>query len=367
MKANIFANFEKAIHDEWSKDNSFKKSVDRNRSNSKKSHETINHENKESFLRLLSSFIFNHKNNKTNKQQNSNAKNGTKEYVFFDGPPFANGLPHYGHLLTGYIKDVYARYHTMKGELVERRFGWDCHGLPAEMSVEKKLVGDEIKIKNNNNNQDKNSCNTINNKSETNKKNKNEEYRKFSGGRQDIKDFGIENFNNLCRQDVIKYTNEWREYVTKQGRWVDFDNDYKTMELPYMESVMWAFSELYKKGLIYEDYRVMPYSWKCQTPVSNFETRMDNAYRQHESKSVYLKFKLKKIPDFIQKAFQNCNEAFILAWTTTPWTLPSNLALAVNKDIQYTAFEADNKIYICAEQQKDKMRKMLGLDNEKIR
>ena len=207
-----------------------------------------------------------------------------KEYVFFDGPPFANGLPHYGHLLTGFIKDIYARYHTMKGEKVERRFGWDCHGLPAEMGVEKTLTKNEVEIID-----------------EDGKK------KKFSGGKQDIKHLkpdtkrsqingfdGIEEFNKLCREDVQRYTSEWKEYVNKQGRWVDFDGGYKTMETPYMESVMWAFSELYKKGLIYEDYRVMPYSWKCQTPVSNFETKMDNAYRQHESKSVYLKFRLKK-------------------------------------------------------------------------
>ena len=126
-----------------------------------------------------------------------------------------------------------------------------------------------------------------------------------------------------------------------------------------MESVMWAFSELYKKGLIYEDYRVMPYSWKCQTPVSNFETKMDNAYRKHESKSVYVKFKLKKIPDFIQKTFPNCNQAFLVAWTTTPWTLPSNLAIAVNSNIDYTAFEKDGDIYICASLLKEKVKKMI--------
>ncbi len=342
MEASIFANFEKKIHDDWKKDDSFKKSVEKNRGK---------------------------KNDKTSNEKNKSSKKDSKtnEYVFFDGPPFANGLPHYGHLLTGYIKDAYARYHTMKGELVERRFGWDCHGLPAEMSVEKKLVSDEVRITSNNSDDNKDSNKEHNNKDNSKKNSEDKKDRKFAGGRQDIKDFGIENFNNLCHQDVVKYTNEWREYITKQGRWVDFDNDYKTMELPYMESVMWAFSELYKKGLIYEDYRVMPYSWKCQTPVSNFETRMDNAYRQHESKSVYLKFRLKKIPDFIQKTFSNCNEAYMLAWTTTPWTLPSNLALAVNKDIRYTAFEANNKIYICALEQKDKMRKMLGVDDESIK
>ena len=272
------------------------------------------------------------------------------EYVFFDGPPFANGLPHYGHLLTGFIKDIYARYHTMKGEKVERRFGWDCHGLPAEMGVEKTLVSNGVEI-----------IDTDGKK------------RTFSGGKQDVKHLkpntnissvdgfeGIEEFNKLCREDVQKYTSEWKNYVNKQGRWVDFDGGYKTMETPYMESVMWAFSELYKKGLIYEDYRVMPYSWKCQTPVSNFETKMDNAYRQHESKSVYLKFKIKKIPDFIKKTFPDCDSAYLVAWTTTPWTLPSNLAIAVNSGIEYVAFEVKNKVYVCANNQKDKVIKMLS-------
>lgn len=278
-------------------------------------------------------------------EKNSN----NKEYVFFDGPPFANGLPHYGHLLTGFIKDIYARYHTMKGERVERRFGWDCHGLPAEMGVEKALTSNNVKITDENGRQ-----------------------RIFSGGKQDIKHLkpndnksnvdgfnGIEEFNRLCREDVQKYTKEWKNYVNKQGRWVDFDGGYKTMETPYMESVMWAFSELYKKGLIYEDYRVMPYSWKCQTPVSNFETKMDNAYRKHESKSVYVKFRLKKIPDFIQKTFPDCKNAFLVVWTTTPWTLPSNLAIAVNGEIDYTAFDISGNIYICASPLKDKVKKML--------
>ena len=291
-------------------------------------------------------------NNTFNKSIEKNKDN--KEYVFFDGPPFANGLPHYGHLLTGFIKDIYARYHTMKGEKVERRFGWDCHGLPAEMGVEKTLTKNEVEIVD-----------------EDGKK------KKFSGGKQDIKHLkpdtkrsqidgfdGIEEFNKLCREDVQKYTKEWKEYVMKQGRWVDFDGGYRTMETPYMESVMWAFSELYKKGLIYEDYRVMPYSWKCQTPVSNFETKMDNAYRQHESKSVFLKFRLRNIPDFIQKTFPDCRNCYMLAWTTTPWTLPSNLALAVKGDIDYCAFEKDGNIYICADALKERVRKLLGLDNK---
>jgi len=153
------------------------------------------------------------------------------EFIFYDGPPFANGLPHYGHLLTGFIKDVFARYQTQKGKKVERRFGWDCHGLPAEMGAEKELS---------------------------------------LSGRAKIMEYGIDKFNAHCRSSVLKYTKEWEEYVTRQGRWVDFQNDYKTMETPYMESVIWAFKELYNKGLVYESMRVMPYSWACETPLSNF-------------------------------------------------------------------------------------------------
>ena len=211
-------------------------------------------------------------------------------YVFYDGPPFANGSPHYGHLLTGYVKDAVARYHTMQGRRVERRFGWDCHGLPAEMGAEKELG---------------------------------------ISGRAQIMDYGIGKFNAHCRTSVMKYVSDWRYYVTRQGRWVDFDNDYKTMDTPYMESVLWAFSELYKKGLIYESMRVMPYSWAAETPVSNFETRIDNATREREDKAAYVKFRLK------EKIGKTTATDYLVAWTTTPWTLPANLALAVSKTLNY--------------------------------
>ncbi|MCY3910020.1 MAG: class I tRNA ligase family protein, partial [bacterium] len=154
--------------------------------------------------------------------------NGENEYVFYDGPPFANGLPHHGHLLTGYVKDVIPRYHTMRGRRVERRFGWDCHGLPAEMQAEKELS---------------------------------------VSGRAAITAYGVDRFNDYCRQSVQRYTQEWKNTVERQARWVDFDNDYKTMDLPYMESVMWAFKTLWDKGLVYEAYRVMPYSWAAETPL----------------------------------------------------------------------------------------------------
>ena len=224
----------------------------------------------------------------------------SNQYVFYDGPPFANGLPHYGHLLTGYVKDAIARYHTMLGRRVERRFGWDCHGLPAEMGAEKDLG---------------------------------------ISGRAAIMGFGIDKFNAQCRSSVMKYTEDWRYYVTRQGRWVDFDNDYKTMDTPYMESVVWAFSELYKKGLIYESMRVMPYSWAAETPVSNFETRIDNATREREDKAAYVKFKLKE-------ALGDNKNVYLIAWTTTPWTLPSNLALAVRSDMIYYAVTQGDETWV---------------------
>lgn len=245
------------------------------------------------------------------------------DYVFYDGPPFANGLPHYGHLLTGYVKDAIARYHTMKGKRVERRFGWDCHGLPAEMGAEKDLG---------------------------------------ISGRAAIMEFGIDKFNAHCRTSVMKYTQDWNYYVTRQGRWVDFEHDYKTMDTPFMESCIWAFSELYKKGLVYESMRVMPYSWAAETPVSNFETRIDNATREREDKAAYVKFKLKEKPQGAPEA----ENYYLIAWTTTPWTLPSNLALAVG-DIVYKAWEFEGNCYISAYNSENKINdKMWPADTKVI-
>ncbi|MDM8334889.1 isoleucine--tRNA ligase [Wolbachia pipientis] len=228
-------------------------------------------------------------------------------FVFYDGPPFANGLPHYGHLLTGFIKDAFARYQTMLQKRVERRFGWDCHGLPAEMCAEK-----ELKI----------------------------------SGRTEIEKFGIEKFNNHCRTSMMKFSSEWERYVNRQARWVDFHNDYKTMDKSFMESVMWAFKQLYDKGLVYESVRVVPYSWACETPLSNFETRLDNAYREKTSKAVTVAFELLENPQQFKSIKQKCK---LLAWTTTPWTLPSNLALAIGKDIKYCAVLVNGEIYTFAE------------------
>jgi len=247
---------------------------------------------------------------KSVEQRSSNNGAGSqtsKEWIFYDGPPFANGLPHYGHLLTSCVKDLYARYQTMKGKKVERRFGWDCHGLPAEMEAEKELQ---------------------------------------VSGRAAIEAFGIDKFNDHCRSSVMKYTDVWQDYINRAGRWVDFENDYKTMDKSYMESVIWAFSELYKKDYIYESHRVMPYSWAAQTPLSNFETRMDDAYRDREDKAVTVAFELEEVPSLaIQQELglqpNVSNKIYMLAWTTTPWTLPSNLALGISSDMEYVAVNPD--------------------------
>ncbi|APQ54476.1 isoleucyl-tRNA synthetase [Corynebacterium pseudotuberculosis] len=217
------------------------------------------------------------------------------EYVFYDGPPFANGLPHYGHLLTGYVKDIVPRYQTMKGKLVGRVFGWDCHGLPAELEAEKQLG---IKDKG------------------------------------EIESMGLEAFNDYCAKSVLEYTQEWKDYVTRQARWVDFDNGYKTMDLDFMESVMWAFKELYDKGLIYQGFRVLPYSWAEHTPLSNQETRLDDSYKMRQDPTLTVTFPVTGVTEGAS-ADTSLVGAYALAWTTTPWTLPSNLALAVNPGVNY--------------------------------
>ncbi len=237
----------------------------------------------------------------------TNADGASNEFVFNDGPPFANGLPHYGHLLTGFVKDVFPRYQTLKGKRVERRFGWDCHGLPAEMGAEKELG---------------------------------------ISGRAQIMEHGIDQFNAHCRNSVMKYAGEWEGYVTRQARWVDFENDYKTMDKNFMESVMWAFKQLYDKGLIYESYRVMPYSWAAETPLSNFETRLDNSYRERTDKAVAVAFELKERPEGAPEA----DKYYVLTWTTTPWTLPSNLALAAKADMDYACVTVEKSSLLEGEQ-----------------
>ncbi|HEY5880891.1 MAG TPA: class I tRNA ligase family protein, partial [Nakamurella sp.] len=247
----------------------------------------------------------------------SAGENGANEFVFYDGPPFANGLPHYGHLLTGYVKDVVPRYHTMRGRRVERRFGWDTHGLPAEVEAERQLG--------------------IKHKSE-------------------IVGMGIEAFNDACRQSVLRYTHEWEEYVTRQARWVDFDNDYKTLDLDYMESVMWAFKTLWDKGLIYEGYRVLWYCYRCETPLSATETKMDDTYRSRQDPAVTVSLRLRSD----DAALDGVNA---LIWTTTPWTLPSNLAAAVGPDVEYVVVESSGPFagrYLLAQARLGAYAKELG-------
>ncbi|MCA1784314.1 MAG: isoleucine--tRNA ligase [Intrasporangiaceae bacterium] len=216
-------------------------------------------------------------------------ENGANEFVFYDGPPFANGLPHYGHLLTGYVKDVVPRYFTMRGRRVERRFGWDTHGLPAELEAMSQLG---IKTT------------------------------------DEIREMGIAAFNDKCRESVFQYTSDWQDYVTRQARWVDFDNDYKTLDLDYMESVIWAFKQLHDKGLAYEGFRVLPYCWNDQTPLSNHELRMDeDVYQLRQDPAVTVGCRLE-------------SGELALIWTTTPWTLTCNLAIMVGEDIEYAVVES---------------------------
>ncbi len=234
-------------------------------------------------------------------------RDGAPEYVFYDGPPFANGLPHYGHLLTGYVKDIVPRYRTMRGFKVERRFGWDTHGLPAELEVQRQLgISDKAQIE----------------------------------------EMGIEKFNDACRASVLKYTNEWRAYVTRQARWVDFDNDYKTLDPTFMESVIWAFKQLWDKGLAYEGNRVLPYCWNDETPLSSHELRMDDdVYQSRQDPAITVGFRVSEGDN--KKELVG---ASLLVWTTTPWTLPSNQAVAVNPDVTYVLVQGpDDRRYVLAQ------------------
>ena len=229
-------------------------------------------------------------------EKSQELRRDSEEFVFYDGPPFATGLPHYGHLLAGTIKDIIPRYQTMNGKYVERRFGWDCHGLPVEYEVEQTL--------------------------------------KISG-KKEIEDLGVDVFNEQCRSIVLRYTQEWREVVTRMGRWVDFDNDYKTMDPKYMESIWWVFNSLWKQGLIYEGQKILPYCPRCATPLSNFET--NQGYRDVRDPAITVRFKL-----------SGEENTYILAWTTTPWTLPSNMGLAVGENITYVKVKDGDDVYIMA-------------------
>ncbi len=256
-------------------------------------------------------------------QASVDLREGATEWVFYDGPPFANGLPHYGHLLTGYAKDLFPRFQTMRGKQVHRRFGWDTHGLPAELEAERQLG--------------------ITDKSQ-------------------IEEMGIAAFNQVARDSVLKYTKEWEEYVTRMARWVDFENDYKTLDVSFMESVIWGFKQLYDKDLAYEGYRVLPYCWRDQTPLSNHELRMDDdVYKMRQDQTVTVTFPLTgEKAEAAGLAGVNA-----LAWTTTPWTLPTNLALAVGPSIDYAVLpSADGSArYLLAADTIASYSKELGYDS----
>jgi len=224
-------------------------------------------------------------------EQSLEQRRDARPFVFYDGPPFATGLPHYGHILTSFIKDVVPRYQTMRGRYVPRRWGWDCHGLPVELEVEHELG---------------------------------------LASPSDIARHGVAQFNDACRSLVMRYASEWETVMHRLGRWVDFAGAYRTMDDSYVESVVWCFKELHERGLVYEGQKVVPYCTRCQTALSNFETRLDDAYRARDDLSVTVVLPLVDAP----------REA-LLAWTTTPWTLPANAALAVHPELDYVRMECD--------------------------
>jgi isoleucyl-tRNA synthetase len=232
-------------------------------------------------------------------QRSIDQREGNEEYVFYDGPPFATGLPHFGHFVPGTIKDVIPRYQTMKGKQVHRRFGWDCHGLPVEYEMEKELG---------------------------------------ISGKTEIEAYGVAKFNEACRSIVLRYTSEWQQIVSRMGRWVDFEHDYKTMDPDYMESIWWVFGQLWEKGFLYEGYNILPYSPALSTPLSNFEVNL-GGYQEVTDPAITVRFKVK-----------GTDSTYILAWTTTPWTLPSNLGLAFGPDLDYVKVQDGDDFYILAKE-----------------
>jgi isoleucyl-tRNA synthetase len=239
--------------------------------------------------------------------QSCQQREGMKEFVFYDGPPFATGLPHQGHLLVSTIKDIVARYATMQGFHVRRRFGWDCHGLPVEYEIEK-----ELKI----------------------------------SGKKEIENFGVHHFNEKCRSIVLRYSSQWRQTIKRLGRWVDFDDEYHTMDLSYMESVWWVFHQLWDKKLIYQGHRIQPYCPRCCTPLSNFETGL--GYRDRQDPSITVTCPSKN------------EDLIFLVWTTTPWTLPANAAICVGPDIDYNLVEYEGKTYVVAAKRRQNYFKNKG-------
>ena len=292
---SAYAEMEKRILQKWQKEEVFKKSVQR-------------------------------------RQQN-------KKYVFYDGPPFITGLPHHGTLLSSIVKDVVPRYKTMSGYCVQRRWGWDCHGLPAENLVEQKL---NLKDK------------------------------------RAVLDYGLENYILACRQNMIQTGSLWQESIDRIGRWVEFENAYKTMDASYMESVWWVFKKLYEKGCIYEGEKVLLYCLRCATPISKAEVAMDNSYQTVVDESFYVKFAL--TPTSCDQ-LQLDQPSFFLAWTTTPWTLPANTALAVKPEFDYVVCrpqDEPSELYILAAELKEELLpeaeviknltgdKLLGLNYEPL-
>ena len=223
----------------------------------------------------------------------------TKQFVFYDGPPFATGLPHYGHLLSSIMKDIIPRYWTMKGYRVERVWGWDCHGLPIENMIERELG--------------------------------------LHSGKQGIEAYGIKAFNQACRSAILRFDQEWAKVIRRIGRWVDMEHSYKTMDLNYMESVWWAFKQLYDKGLVYQGRKVILYCPRCATPLSNFEIAMDNSYRSLTENSTIYKFPVKDQP-----------QTYLLAWSTTPWNKLATPALGVNPALTYVKVQQQAESYILA-------------------
>lgn len=240
---------------------------------------------------------------------------GQPAYVFYDGPPFANGLPHLGHMMTSTLKDAIMRYQTMRGKYAPRRFGWDCHGLPPELLAEKELG---------------------------------------ISGKIAIQEYGIEKFVQYCADSVLRFTGEWHEYVVRVGRWVDFKHDYRTMDTDYMESVIWAFKQLHEKGLVYEGERVVPYSYGAQTALSNSETRLDDSMRDREDLTATVKFRLH-------------DGRYLLGWTTTPWTLPANLLLAVNEKMDYVEYKLGDEVLIIGLEALDRYAEQLSGASEQKR
>ena len=237
---------------------------------------------------------------------------GKERYKFYDGPPFATGLPHYGHLLAGTIKDIVPRYQTMRGKYVERRFGWDTHGLPIEA-----LAQDDLGV----------------------------------AGAPEIKALGIDKFNEHCRSKVLKYVNEWRKTVTRMGRWVDFDHDYKTMNPDFMETIWWVFKQLWNQKRVYKSHRIMPYSWKLSTPLSNFEAGSN--YKDVQDPTVTVRTPIVESSNRqIVELMKDGTKVYLLVWTTTPWTLPENLMICAGAKIDYVAVrdltDESKPIYVMA-------------------